>query len=128
MENSIAELYYTEKIIDCFLTGTVPIYWGTKRITDGFNKDGIIMLDDYLKNIDNFDYENLMSVLENEVVPMYYDNPEKWLNIVKKSMHDVYPYFDSDRMAVEYYQKVYQHPFSAVDKLLDSVFDNNNNG
>ena len=56
MENSIADVYYTEKILDCFLSGTIPIYWGTERINDRFDKSGIIMLDDYLKNIDNFDY------------------------------------------------------------------------
>ena len=30
------------------------------------------------------------------------------------------------RMAVEYYQKIYQHPFSPVDSLLNQVFDNHN--
>ncbi len=76
--------------------------------------------------IDNYDYDNLMAVLENEVAPAYYDHPERWLGIMRKSMHDVYPYFDSDRMAVEYYQKIYQHPFSPVDSLLNQVFDNHN--
>ncbi len=76
-------------------------------------------------SIDNYDYENLMQVLEQEVVPTYYNDPEKWMKIMRRSMHDVYPYFDSDRMAVEYYQKVYNFPFSPVDQLLDKVFDQN---
>jgi len=76
-------------------------------------------------SIDNYDFENLMSVLENEVVPTYYENRDKWQQIVKKSMHDVYPYFDSDRMANEYYQKLYQYKYSSVDQLLDSVLNNN---
>ncbi len=74
-------------------------------------------------SIDNFDYENLMNVLENEVVPAYYDDPKKWLGIVKNSIHDVYPYFDSDRMAGEYYQKMYQFAYNPVDRLLDSVLE-----
>lgn len=74
-------------------------------------------------DIDNYDYENLMSVLENEVVPAYYDNRPKWQEIVKASMHDVYPYFDSDRMATEYYQKMYQHVYNPVEELLNSFLE-----
>ena len=33
---------FTEKIVDCFLSGTIPIYWGTKAIGKYFNLDGII--------------------------------------------------------------------------------------
>lgn len=42
VENCERDTYFTEKIIDCFNTGTIPIYWGTSRITDHFNGDGII--------------------------------------------------------------------------------------
>lgn len=37
--------YFTEKIIDCFLTGTIPIYWGDPDIGNIFNTDGIIIWD-----------------------------------------------------------------------------------
>ena len=46
MENAAYTTYYTEKIMDCFATGTIPIYYGTPDIGDHFNKDGIIVLDD----------------------------------------------------------------------------------
>lgn len=42
VENSVIDTYFTEKIIDCFVTGTIPIYYGTKKIDDFFNSDGII--------------------------------------------------------------------------------------
>lgn len=74
-------------------------------------------------SIDNFDFENLMNVLENEVVPAYYEDKAKWQQIVKRSMHDVYPYFDSDRMAHEYYQKLYSFQYNPVDQLLDAVLE-----
>jgi hypothetical protein len=48
MENYITDLYYTEKILDCFLTGTIPIYWGTRSIEDVFDINGIVFLDDLL--------------------------------------------------------------------------------
>ncbi len=53
------------------------------------------------------DLDNLYNILENEILPTYYSEPEKWMQIVKSSMLDVVPYFDSDRMAYEYYDKMY---------------------
>jgi starch phosphorylase len=53
---------------------------------------------------DNLDAANLLTMLESEVLPLYYDTPEKWHTLVKNSMRDVTPYFDSDRMADEYYK------------------------
>lgn len=44
MENTVAGGYHTEKIIDCFLTGTVPVYVGDPDIGDVYNLDGIIRL------------------------------------------------------------------------------------
>jgi hypothetical protein len=42
VENSSADNYFTDKILDCFVTGTVPIYWGCPNVFDYFNKDGIL--------------------------------------------------------------------------------------
>ncbi len=53
------------------------------------------------------DNKNLMDILENEIVPMYYDKPENWTQIMKMAMFDVIPTFDSGRMVNEYYVKMY---------------------
>ena len=53
---------------------------------------------------DKIDAENLYELLENVVIPMYYDNPEKWQEIVFNAMDDVIPEFTSARMAAEYYK------------------------
>ncbi|WP_439883276.1 alpha-glucan family phosphorylase [Pontibacter sp. MBLB2868] len=58
---------------------------------------------------DDADYENMMRILEQEIVPTYYNNPDRWLEIMKQSMHDVIPAFDADRMAHEYYEKMYNY-------------------
>ena len=34
IENCICDGYYTEKILDCFITGNIPVYRGTDRIRD----------------------------------------------------------------------------------------------
>lgn len=46
IENDTYDTYFTEKVLDCFATGTIPIYMGTRRITEHFNENGIIFLDD----------------------------------------------------------------------------------
>jgi hypothetical protein len=38
---------------------------------------------------------------------MYYEQPEKWAEVMKSSMRDVAPYFDAGRMADEYYERLY---------------------
>ena len=45
IENMIDDHYFSEKIIDCFLCGTIPIYYGAKKLADYFNMDGVIILD-----------------------------------------------------------------------------------
>ena len=45
IENIKRENFYTEKILDAFLTKTVPIYYGCPNIGKFFNQDGIITFD-----------------------------------------------------------------------------------
>jgi hypothetical protein len=53
IENDQYDDYFTEKITDCFATGTIPIYYGTKNIGDYFNTDGIIEIS---MDVDIVDY------------------------------------------------------------------------
>lgn len=46
IENDVCDSYFTEKILDCFATCTIPIYKGTRKIVDFFNSDGIIFIED----------------------------------------------------------------------------------
>ena len=58
---------------------------------------------------DNQDYESLMSLLKETIIPMYYNQEEEWIRIMKNSMRDVTPKFDSKRMAHEYYEEIYNY-------------------
>ncbi len=53
---------------------------------------------------DDIESENLLDLLEKEIVPTYYKNPARWVKIIKQSMKDILPKFDSARMAREYYE------------------------
>lgn len=49
MENGTYSNMFTEKITDCFMCGTIPIYYGMPNIGEIFNEDGIIRLTDDFK-------------------------------------------------------------------------------
>jgi len=48
IENDKYETYFTEKLTDCFATGTIPIYWGAPDIGKYFNTDGMIIISNSL--------------------------------------------------------------------------------
>ncbi|MBX9781725.1 MAG: alpha-glucan family phosphorylase [Chitinophagaceae bacterium] len=56
---------------------------------------------------DEADAGSLYNLLEKEIIPMYYEYPNRWLDIMKNGMKDIVPQFDSNRLADEYYYKLY---------------------
>jgi glycogen phosphorylase len=64
---------------------------------------------------DRVEAQNLLDVLEHEILPMYYEQPERWAEIMKTGMREVAPMFDASRMAREYYEKLYE--FEPVEKV-----------
>ena len=56
---------------------------------------------------DEKDADSLYNLLEKEVIPMYYDEPEEWLGLLKNGMRDIIPQFGSNRMVREYYERLY---------------------
>jgi len=45
VENSVNNYYWSEKISDCFLAWTMPIYYGCKRILDYFPEEAMVHID-----------------------------------------------------------------------------------
>lgn len=56
---------------------------------------------------DETDAHDLYNLLSGTVIPMFYDQPGQWIRVIKNSMTDIIPLFDSNRMADEYYTKLY---------------------
>lgn len=52
VENSKQNGFFTEKLIDCFITKTIPIYWGCDNIGDFFNTQGFFIANDTIDIID----------------------------------------------------------------------------
>lgn len=57
--------------------------------------------------VDKQENRALMTLLEEEILPLYYNDPEKWVQILKTSAQDVVPAFESARLARAYYEKMY---------------------
>lgn len=57
---------------------------------------------------DAYDLEKMYDILNNQIIPMYYDNFDTWRQITKNGMRDVRFQFDSNRMAHEYYDIMYK--------------------
>lgn len=47
IENTRVAHYFTEKIIDCLLSGCIPIYWGPPNIDRYFNINGFVIFNSY---------------------------------------------------------------------------------
>lgn len=75
VENAVYDTYFTEKLTDCFATGTIPIFYGSKKITEYFNENGIIFLDD------NFDISMLSKDLYYSKLDAIKDNFNLCLNL-----------------------------------------------
>jgi hypothetical protein len=73
IENDQYETYWTEKILDCFVSGTVPIYHGAPDVGEYFNMDGIIILKD------DFNPQELSTELYRSMMPAIKDNFQRAL-------------------------------------------------
>ena len=88
---------------------SIPDGWVPEFAEHGKNCFIIDTADDGLtqESKDKIEAQKLLDVLEKEIIPLYYDHPAKWQKVIASSMNDVLPFFDSGRMAEEYYEKLY---------------------
>lgn len=64
--NSCSDDYFTEILLDCFATGTVPIFWGSEKVSNYFIGSGLIFFDTIrdlnfiLNDLDEDRYKSVM--------------------------------------------------------------------
>ncbi len=75
IENNSEYNYFTEKLIDCFRTFTVPIYWGCTNIEEHFDVRGMIFINDV--NEMPFILRNLTIDQYLEMMPYIKENYER---------------------------------------------------
>jgi hypothetical protein len=83
IENTQSFNYFTEKIIDCFVTKTIPIYFGAPNIDNYFDSNGILMANNFeeILSISNSlsenDYQKRIASVEKN-----FELAQKYINIV----------------------------------------------
>lgn len=66
VENEISAYWFTEKILNCFASMTIPVYIGATKIDKFFNPDGII-------RIKESDFDNIDKILKNCTEEEYFN-------------------------------------------------------
>jgi len=96
VENTKRENHFTEKLVDCLITKTIPIYHGCPNIGDFFNKKGIITfntLEELFNKINLLDekiYSDKLAIIEENynISLEYADFHERVNQIILKKQND----------------------------------------
>lgn len=93
MENSEQDTYITEKIIHGILGNSIPIYWGSKRISDYFNSNRFIEVKsendiiDVIKKMMNMSNSEWLEIVNNKPFTEY--GQEYCLNEIAKNIKNL---------------------------------------
>jgi hypothetical protein len=95
IENASHNGYFTEKILDCFLLKTIPMYWGCTDIDNFFNKEGIIKFG----NVDEFTY------ISNRLNEDYYNSRKE---IIEENYQKALQYIDYESNVVNKITEIFE--------------------
>jgi hypothetical protein len=96
IENTSHRGYFTEKILDCFLLKTIPIYWGCSNIGDYFDMYGIITFN----NVDDLVY------ITNQLNENYYNNRKE---IIERNWNLALQYVNYEQSIVNTITEIFKH-------------------
>jgi len=85
--------------------------WHPEFAKDGVNSFSIETADPSMSipEQDLHDYLAMMDKLENVILPMYYDDVNKWVEMMQFAMNESMRQFDSSRMVHQYYKFMYKY-------------------
>ena len=106
MENSENDTYITEKITHGLLGGSIPIYWGSKRVTDYFNSER------FLEIKESSDFEQTINRMKNM-------RNDEWLRRVNlKPFTDFGSKYTVNTIANHIKNLLFVNPFPKLTQLL----------
>lgn len=85
IENTSRKHWFTEKLIDCLQTKSIPIYWGCPNIDEYFNTKGMFIVNDVkdiinvCNNINENTYDEMISYVEEN-----YERSKEFLDISER--------------------------------------------
>jgi hypothetical protein len=90
LSHEVDDYYFSEKIVDCFITGTIPIYYGCPNIGKFYDERGILIFrtqEELQAIIDSLSMELYESMLE--YAKINFEKSMKY-NITNNSMYENY--------------------------------------
>lgn len=87
LENNATDYYWTEKLADCYLSGTFPIYYGCQNINNYFPKGSYRPI-----NIKNFDES--IKIIDEIIANDTFNNSRELLKECKNSILEEYNIFN----------------------------------
>ena len=60
------------------------------------------------KEQDQYDIDSLYEVLNTKVISTYYNNPDKWEDMIIQGIKSTMEYFCIERILIEYYDNLYK--------------------
>lgn len=87
IENSTSDYYWTEKLADCYLAGTYPLYHGCRNIADYFPRQGLTPID-----IRRFD--ECAAIIDRTLDSHLYERSQPLLRQCKELVLDKYNLFN----------------------------------
>ncbi len=81
---------------------------------------------------DELDAETIYSLLENEIIPAFYDRnnqgvPERWVGYIKNNLAEIAPHFTMKRMLDDYFDKFYNKLIKRSIALHSNDYENAKN-
>jgi hypothetical protein len=96
IENFSHRGYFTEKILDCLLLKTIPLYWGCSNIGDFFDIDGIIQFN----NTDDLIY------IANNLTEEFYESKKE---VIDKNWRLALKYVHYEQNIVDTITNIFKH-------------------
>jgi len=95
IENTSHNGYFTEKITDCMMLKTIPIYWGCSNINKFYNPEGII----------NFQSIDQLIQIVNNLTPDLYNSKK---NIIEENYNRVQEYQNYEQRIVDKITEIFK--------------------
>ena len=76
---------------------------------------------------DELDAETIYSMLEEEIIPMFYERndqqlPETWVKYIRNTISRVAPYFTMKRMIEDYYSRIYSKMYERTRMMRENQY------
>ena len=94
IENVRQKNYFSEKLLDCFLTHTIPLYWGCPNIDSYFDVRGMILLGKNSSNVAKETIETINNLLSTspkvlrmkmkDAIEENFQRAKQWINLEKR--------------------------------------------